>query len=131
MLALVTALYGALIGLLTIVTAFSVVKVRRRAGIGLGDGGNAELTQKMRVHANLTEYAPISLLLLLFLELNQAETLWLHVFGTVLVLARVLHAWGFSGKPGYSRGRFLGTLLTLLNILVMALANVFLLLRTV
>ncbi len=131
MLALVTALYGALIGLLTIVTAFGVVKVRRKAGIGLGDGGNAELTQKMRVHANLTEYAPISLLLLLFLELNQAKTLWLHVFGTVLVLARVLHAWGFSHKSGYSKGRFVGTLMTMLNIVLMALANVFLLLRTV
>ena len=76
MLALVTALYGALIALLMVVTAFGVVKVRRAESIVLGSGGSAVLEQKMRVHANLTEYAPISLLLLLFLELNQAETLW-------------------------------------------------------
>lgn len=131
MLALVTALYGALIALLTVVTAFGVVKVRRNLQIGLGDGGNAELSQKMRVHANLTEYAPISLLLLLFLELNQADTLWLHVFGTTLVIARVLHAWGLSHSSGTSRGRFLGTLMTILNLVAMSLTNVFLLLRTV
>ncbi len=131
MLALVTALYGSLIALLMVVTALSVVKVRRASRIGLGSGGNAELEQKMRVHANLTEYAPISLLLLLFLELNQADTLWLHIFGSVLVIARVLHAWGFSHSKGASKGRVIGTVLTMLNIVAMSLTNVFLLLRTV
>ncbi|MEM8685228.1 MAG: MAPEG family protein [Pseudomonadota bacterium] len=131
MLALITALYGSLIALLIIVTAFGVVKERRSSKIGLGAGGNDRLEQKMRVHANLTEYAPISLLLLLFLELNQADTLWLHVVGITLVVARVVHVWGFSHSPGYSRGRFLGTLMTLLNLVAMSLTNVFLLLRTV
>lgn len=131
MLALVTALYGAIIALLMIITAFGVVKVRRSEQIGLGSGGSALVEQKMRVHANLTEYAPISLLLLLFLELNQADTLWLHVFGSTFVIARVLHAWGFSHHAGYSKGRFIGTLVTMLNIVAMSLTNVFLLLRTV
>lgn len=131
MLALVTALYGALIALLAVVTALSVIKIRRREKIGLGDGGNDELTRAMRVHANLLEYAPISLLLLLFLELNQADTLLLHVCGSVLVVSRVLHVWGFSRKSNASFGRVYGTLATMLNIVVMALANAFLVLRTI
>ncbi|MEM7082159.1 MAG: MAPEG family protein [Pseudomonadota bacterium] len=131
MLALVTALYGSLAALLIVITALGVVKVRRREGIGLDNGGNKSLTHAMRIHANLVEYAPISVLLLLFLELNQAETVWLHTFGIVFLFARVIHLWGFSSNHGYSHGRFLGTLITLLNIIAMSLANVFLLLRTV
>ena len=131
MLAVVTAMYGALTALLMIITALGVVKVRHKEQIGLGDGGNAELTQAMRIHANLAEYAPVSLLLLLFLELNQADSMYLHAFGIVFLTGRVLHVWGFSGTPGYSRGRYFGTLLTMLNMIVMALVNVFLILRTV
>ncbi|MFK8031689.1 MAG: MAPEG family protein [Gammaproteobacteria bacterium] len=131
MLAIITALYGAFIALLAVVTALSVVKIRRREKIGLGDGGNAELVQAMRVHANLLEYAPISLLLLLFLELNQADTMLLHVCGTVLVVSRAMHVWGFSRKPIVSVGRVYGTLATLINIVVMSLANAFLVLRTI
>ncbi len=131
MLAVVTALYGALTALLMIITALGVVKVRRKEKIALGDGGSAQLTQAMRVNANLAEYAPISLLLLLFLELNQADSVLLHTFGIVFLIARVLHVWGFSNKPGYSRGRYFGTLMTILNITVMSLVNVFLILRTV
>lgn len=131
MLALVTAVYGSLIALLMLIAAFSVVKLRRTRKVGLGDGGDEQIAQAMRVHANIAEYAPISLLLLLFLELNQASNLWLHVFGSVLVIARALHIWGFSRHKNYSHGRFVGTLLTWLNIVAMALANVFLVLRTV
>lgn len=131
MLALVTALYGSIIAILMLITAFSVVKLRRTRAVGLGDGGDAEIAQAMRVHANLTEYAPISLLLLLFLELNQAGTQILHVFGVILVLARAMHAWGFSNHKNYSHGRFFGTLLTWLNIIAMSMMNVFLVLRTV
>ncbi len=131
MLAVVTALYGALTALLMIITALGVVKVRRKEQVGLGDGGNAQVTQAMRIHANLAEYAPISLLLLLFLELNQADSMLLHAFGIAFLIGRVLHIWGFSSKPGYSHGRYFGTVITLLNLIVMALANAFLILRTV
>ncbi len=131
MLAVVTALYGALTALLMIVTALRVVRTRRKEKIGLGDGGNPELTHAMRIHANLTEYAPISLLLLLFLELNQGDSTLLHAFGIAFLVGRVLHVWGFSSKTGYSHGRFYGTLITMLNLVFMSLANVFLILRTV
>nr|MDQ2972217.1 MAPEG family protein [Pseudomonadota bacterium] len=45
----------------------------------------------------------------------------LHLFGIVLIVARVLHALGLSAKPGYSAGRAIGILLTFLVILTMAL----------
>ena len=48
---------------------------------------------------------------------------WLWVFGTVLLVGRVMHAVGFSRKSGYSFGRFSGTAVTWLALLAMALAG--------
>ncbi|NNF17995.1 MAG: MAPEG family protein, partial [Gammaproteobacteria bacterium] len=96
----------------------------------LGDGGNKDILHAMRLQANLVEYAPISLLLLLFLELNLLTRLWLHVFGLIFLVARLLHVWGFGRRSGVSTGRVLGTMLTWLNIIAMAVINAFLLLQT-
>lgn len=63
---------------------------------------------------------PIALILLLILELNQTLPMLLHVFGIVLVIARVLHAIGLSKTPGTSPGRLFGAGLTLLVIAAMA-----------
>jgi len=130
MLAIVTSLYASLTALIFIGLAFRVIKLRRKHGIGLSDGGNQDLMQAMRVHQNLVESGPLFLILLLILELNQASTLLLHVFGSLFILARLLHAWGFSQQPGYSRGRFSGAIITFTLLVVMALANVYFLMRT-
>jgi uncharacterized membrane protein YecN with MAPEG domain len=72
------------------------------------------------VHANAVEYLPIALILLLILELNQTEPLLLHVFGILLLLGRVLHAWGLSMSPGVTPGRGFGMVLTWGTIAAMA-----------
>lgn len=131
MLAIVTAVYASIIALLLIALSLNVVKIRRAEGVGLSHGDNEQLKQAMRLQANLVEYAPIALLLLLFLELNQASHALLHAFGILFVIARILHIWGFGTSTGYSHGRFFGTLTTMMLIIAMALANVFLLLTTV
>ena len=49
-----------------------------------------------RAQANFIEYVPIALLLLAVAE-SQGLTGWLlHTSGVILVLARLLHAWGLS-----------------------------------
>ena len=115
----ITALYAALLGLLTIVLALRVVLGRRKHRIGLGDGGQAELSRLIRAHGNLTETVPLALLLLLLLELTNVAGTWLHVFGITLVVGRLLHAWGLSRHAGTSVGRFVGALATFLVILAM------------
>ena len=52
----ITALYAGLLGLLILVLAFRVVAVRRATEIGLGDGGNALLLSRIRIHGNAAEY---------------------------------------------------------------------------
>src|SRR5690606_7947203 len=116
----ITSVYAALGAILVVVLALRVVMRRRRTAIGLGDGGDADLQQCMRVHANAIENLPLALLLLLLLELRGLPVAWLHGLGATLIVSRVLHAWGFSRRKGVSFGRFFGTLVNWLLVLLMA-----------
>jgi uncharacterized protein len=120
----ITALYAGLLGLLMLILAFRVVAVRRATSIGLGDGGNALLLSRIRIHGNAAEYVPLALLLMLMLEINGASALWLHGLGIALVVGRVAHAQGLSQATGVTAGRFVGNVLTWSVILVAALKNV-------
>lgn len=115
----ITAFYAALLGLLMLVLVLRVVQGRWTRRIGLGDGGQAEMTCRIRAHANSAENVPMALLLLLLLELTGVAGPWLHAFGIALLVARLLHAWGLSRHGGTSFGRFVGTLLTVLAIAAM------------
>ena len=108
----VTGLYATFAVLLVLLLAARVSLARRRTGVGIGAGGDAELGRRIRAHGNAVESLPLALLLLLLLDLGQTPTLWLHVFGVVLLVGRVLHAFGLSRTAGLSFGRFVGTALT-------------------
>jgi hypothetical protein len=125
----ITLLYTALHVLLMLVLLMRISQIRHARRIGLGDGGDPELLRRIRVHANFVEHVPIALLLLALLELAGLPAAWLWGLGGVLLLARVLHAVGLSRTAGASFGRFWGTALTWLVLLVMALAGVWLALR--
>jgi len=120
----ITALYAGLLGLLMLVLAFRVVAVRRATAIGLGDGGNALLFSRIRIHGNAAEYVPLALLLMLVLELNGASPRELHVMGIALLVGRLAHAQGLSFSEGVSPGRLVGNVLTWGVILVAAVQNV-------
>jgi hypothetical protein len=58
--------------------------------------------------------------MLLVAENNGAGVVFVHACGAGLVIARVLHAVGLSGSAGTSFGRFWGTLVTWILLLVLA-----------
>ncbi len=118
---MISALYVALTALLLVLLAVRVSLFRRRNGVGIGDGGHADLARAIRVHANLVEWGWPTLLLLLVAELNRAPPLLLHAAGLAFIVGRVLHAVGLSSSSGYSFGRFTGILLTWLALIVLAL----------
>ena len=121
----ITAVYASLFGLLLIFLSSRVVRWRRELSVGLGDGGEESLSRAQRAQANFIEYVPIALLLLAVAE-SQGLTGWLlHTSGVILVLARLLHAWGLSKSSGRSFGRFWGTLLTWAVILALSFANIY------
>ena len=125
----ITLLFASLHVLLMLVLLARISRHRHGQRIGLGDGGDAVLNRKIRVHGNFVEHAPIALLLLGLLELCGLQAVWLWTFGSALLLGRIMHAIGLSGSGGYSMGRFWGTALTWLVLLAMAIAGSWLSLR--
>ncbi len=115
------SLYLAIQMILVLVLAYRVAQ-KRRAGIGLGDGGDLNMQRRIRIHANLTEYAPMFFLGLFALASLDAPVFLVHGFGAVFTLARCGHAFNFHNEDGkLPQGRFFGTLFTWLSILFLAL----------
>lgn len=113
----VTPLYAGILAILFFVLSLRVIAVRGR--VNLGDGGDQVVLRRMRGHANFAEYVPLILLMMGFLELNQASAALLHGLGLTLVAARLLHGYALSFTEKFVFGRFFGTFLTL-GLLVVA-----------
>jgi len=117
----ITTLYAALLALLLLVLAGLVVRGRIRHRIDLGMGTQGEIERQVRAHANLAEYAPVFLILLLVAELGAAPAWSLHAAGATFLIARIMHGAGLSQTRSASFGRYWGTVFTWLVILVLAL----------
>jgi hypothetical protein len=121
----VSGLYIGLTAIMAIYFSFRVVRLRRGLKIGLGTEGNQELTLVNRVHANFIENAPIAMVLLVVAEVNGLAAVYLHMLGTLWLVARMLHAIGLTqGRGGYHFGRFWGVLLTWILILTLSVVNI-------
>ncbi|VXB83910.1 conserved membrane hypothetical protein [Luteimonas sp. 9C] len=116
----ISLLIASLHVVLYLVLTFRVVLHRNVHKVGVGTGGDAALTRKVRVHGNFGEYVPLALLMLALLELAAIDTTLLWIFGIALLVGRVLHAIGLGGSAGYSFGRATGALLTFVTLLAMA-----------
>ena len=103
--------------------AYKIVMIRGKEGIGLGDGDNTQMTRAIRVQANFLEnLLPFAMLFVIY-ELAGGNHYVLLISGLVFCIARVLHAEGLAKKSGRSFGRYWGTLLSWLVLLVLAVAN--------
>jgi uncharacterized membrane protein YecN with MAPEG domain len=115
------ALYVGLFGILLIVLSLRVSFVRRDARIALGDGENEALRRRIRAQGNFIEFVPIALLLLVLAEHTGMGTLFIHLFGLVLLAARIAHAYGISQVKEPIIFRMVGTVATLGVIGILAL----------
>jgi uncharacterized protein len=122
----ITAFYAGLLAPLFILLAVRVIRHRRGAKVAVGDGGDATLLRRMRVHANFAEYVPFALLLMTLAESLHAPNLLLHVLGLALVVGRLCHAYGVSQMKEPLNFRVIGTATTFTVIGVAAVANVLL-----
>jgi uncharacterized protein len=115
---IVTPLYAGLLALLFLLLSWRVVQVRGGKGPSLGDGGDPRVLRRIRGHANFAEYVPLILLMIALLELARFPPLLLHVLGASLVVARALHGYAFAYRDDFRFGRWWGTALTFLLLLV-------------
>lgn len=118
---MITSIYAALLSLLIVLLSLNVIRLRRSERVILGDGGNSKLQVAIRTQGNATEYIPISLILLLLLELSKGSSVLLHIGGIALLSGRLIHAGGLL--TGTIKLRVLGMLLTFSNIIYLAIVN--------
>lgn len=121
----VTPLYAALLGLMFVALSVRTIRLRRRFRVAIGDGKNALLQRAMRVNANFSEYVPLTLLLVWFVELHDGPRLHVHALGIALLCGRLLHAWGVSHEKENLRYRTAGMMLTF-SVMIMSCALILL-----
>lgn len=120
----ITAFYAGVIGLLLLALSYNVVRNRIRAQVSLGTGEDRGLEKAVRAQGNLTEYAPLILLLMALVEAGGSSPWLTHGCGGLLVVSRVLHATGIAGRRSVSPGRKIGIAGTWVVLLVMSVAAV-------
>lgn len=118
----VAAFYVALLILGMLVLKYRVIMLRRERRIGIGDGGDHQLSKAVRVHANYTENVPFGLAALILMALLAVSMLVIHLVGILLVLARIAHAYGLTMTSASSMGRICGVLGSDIALLIAALA---------
>ena len=123
---MITPIYVALLAILFLFLSFKTIKVRKKLQIGVGTGDNPELLRAMRVHANFSEYVPISLILILSFELLKGHFILVHGLGVALLIGRVLHAYGVSQTKENLKFRVSGMLLTFSTMLVSIVSIIYL-----
>ena len=114
----VTPIFAALLGLIFVFLSIRTVSARRRAQVSLGDGGDEALQKAIRAHGNFIEYVPITLLILLFLEMRDVSIYVVTALGVLLFAGRCLHAIGVSRTPPNFQFRKIGMVFTFLALLI-------------
>ncbi len=114
------ALWVGLNALLLIFLSARVGSVRMKHKINLGDGGNDAMTKAIRTQGNYIEYAPAAIGGLVLLALLNAPVIGIHILGGTFFFARVSHLLGL-GMGVWPMGRMIGTVLTMLTLLVTGL----------
>lgn len=99
-------------------------QVRGKAGISIGTGGNDLLERRMRAQLNFAENTPWVLFLVAGIELAGKGGQWLAIVGGLFMLGRVAHGLGMDGAGATAKGRMVGTLITMLTLLGLAVVAV-------
>ena len=113
MLVQTTILFVGLMALIQIPMTFAVGLYRVKTNIHFLDGGDVEMTRRMRAHANFTETVPITLLAMAAAELSGAPGYLLWSGGALLVAGRLLH-YVTIRQYGWAVGRAIGMSMTFL-----------------
>jgi uncharacterized protein len=117
----IVPVYAAIFGLMLVYLSFRVIKQRRSAKVSLGDGDDPALRKAIAVHNNFSQYVPLALLLIAFVELSHASAYIVHGLCASLLIGRIAHAYGVAQANQIMKLRQLGMVLTFTVIVIAAL----------
>ena len=129
MLLTIVPVFSAFFAVLFVLLSINVIRARRKHKVGLGTGQNRSVEMAMRVHANFAEYVPFALLLIALLELNKANSLLMIGLSSVLLVGRLVHAYGVSMENERFAFRVSGMMMTFTVVLIAGVANLVMVLR--
>jgi uncharacterized membrane protein YecN with MAPEG domain len=109
----ITPYYAAVLALLFIILSVRTIKSRREHKVAIGDGGEKSILRASRVHANFSEYVPLTLLLIAMLEIQSNSDWIIHGLCIALLAARIAHAYGVSQTNENFKFRIFGTATTI------------------
>ncbi|MBR9786344.1 MAG: hypothetical protein GYB40_00230 [Vibrionaceae bacterium] len=118
---MITALYACILAVLFIWLAIQVIKQRRVNKVAYADGGIESLQIARSAQSNASEYIPITLILMVLLEFNGAQPVWIHLTGIIFVIGRIIHARGILQES--LKGRVKGMQVTFLIIVALVVLN--------
>ncbi len=116
----VTLTSAAAAAIIAIWLMIRVGQVRTSEKVSIGDGGNDKVIRRMRAHANFVESAPFLLVLVAAIEMTGKGGNWLAYVAGAYMLGRVAHGIGMDGGS-LGKGRMVGTLITMLALLGLAI----------
>ncbi len=105
----VTALTAAICAIMILLTAIATVRQRLKARVAFGEGDrNHALVASIRSHGNLTEHAPIVIIMIGLLEMTDVHHWTLTGVAVLFLAARALHIIGLQadhslGKEPWAR----------------------------
>lgn len=91
---MITGFYAALGAIFYAALTFYVIHGRGLHKAAVGDGGQEDLSRRIRIHANFAEYAPLFFILLMLAERQELWGWMVHVLGVLFLTGRALHAYG-------------------------------------
>ena len=100
-----------------------VGRVRNAEKVFVGDMENEAVIRRTRAHSNFVENAPFVLLLVGVIELSGRGDPWLAYVAGIFMLGRVAHAFGMDGGS-LSKGRMIGTIISMLTLMGLAVVAV-------
>ena len=120
----VTLLFTTVLSVFMIVLAVRVLDLRGSPVTKFFHKPNREidpndLERAIRGHGNLTEYAPLFLILMLTLELSDASVTLLYMSGIIFTLGRLMHGIAFSFMKKNVFLRIGGMALTFIGFLIL------------
>ncbi|MAL79983.1 MAG: glutathione metabolism protein [Sneathiella sp.] len=114
----ITPFFAALLALVYVLLSLQVSRLRRKAQVSIGDGGDIALQKAIRAHGNFIEYVPITLIILMFLEMRTVSVYVIVILCALLLVGRILHAIGISGMKEILIFRMIGMICTFIALIV-------------
>lgn len=114
----ITAFYAGLLAVWIVGLALAVGLARTRHSVSVGDGGVPDLLYRIRAHGNAVETVPIALIVMALAEGFGPPAFVIQVMGVALLVGRLVHGAYFLTGARHMALRGLGTLLTMLVILL-------------